>query len=176
MSARRELRQHWVSFPTREAKFAWMQAEAAKDVGHPLVQRWAARFRPLPRPRREQAILVFCAVAIRYESDPRWVERDGHHGVEVLESSAVAIERGYGDCDVKARLLVALCRSCGVRCRLSPVFRGATGFPHIRNEIQGVDGVWRLADPSVINGAIGVIPERPIVALEARRIDPRRGR
>jgi Transglutaminase-like superfamily len=169
LQRRRWLSQHWVTFPNREAKFAWMSAHAYRDVGHPLVQRWAEMFRPIPRPQRERAILSFVTESIRYEPDPQWVDAAGEeHGIEVLDSSAIALERGFGDCDVKSRLLVALCTACGVPCRLSPVFRGATGFPHVRNEIQGVDGMWRLADPSILNSSIGVIPERPVVATELR--------
>ena len=55
------------------------------------------------------AILRFCQECIRYERDPSWHDLHGdRHGIELLDSSAVGLQRRYGDCDLKARLFVAL--------------------------------------------------------------------
>jgi transglutaminase-like putative cysteine protease len=155
----RALEQHWVRFADREAKLDFMRASVPRDMQHPLVKRVARRFERLPRPAREEAILAFCQFGITYASDPRFTDSRGRHPVEVLDSVAVALDRGFGDCDVKALAFVTLCRLCGIEADLDPVFRGETGFPHVRAKVRGLDGRWRVADPSIVNSSIGRLPK-----------------
>src|SRR5262249_33059268 len=93
-----------------------MTDEAIRDGQHPRVKQWAAEFEKLPPGApRAAAILRFCQYSIDYVRDP---------GEEVLESADVVLLRGYGDCDAKERLFVALCTACGIAARALPVFRG----------------------------------------------------
>ena len=157
----------WINFPSREAKAAYMADAARHDAHDPAVLAWARTFVTLPRPDREEAILRFVQRCIRYERDPAWYDREGHrHGIEVLESSAVALRRGYGDCDAKARLFVAICLAAGVPAEIEPVFRGENGFPHVRARVLHPDGSrWQTADPTIVNSTIGKLPRHPLTAL-----------
>jgi hypothetical protein len=157
----------WIRFANREAKAAYMAAAARHDAHDPAVLAWARAFAGLPRPHREEAILRFAQRCIRYERDPAWYDRGGQrHGIELLDSSTVALQRGYGDCDVKARLFVALCLATGVRAEIEPVFRGENGFPHVRARVLGPDGRrWQTADPTIINSTIGKLPRHPLTAF-----------
>jgi hypothetical protein len=160
-------RSHWVTFRNRDDKAHYMADAAVSDVLDPLVLKWAEVFRRLPYRERAPAILRFVQRAIRYERDPAWYDAAGkRHGIEVLDSSAVGLMRGFGDCDVKARLFVALALASGVPARIDPVFRGERGFPHVRNEVWDVDtGRWQVADPSIVNSDIGRLPKKSITNL-----------
>jgi transglutaminase-like putative cysteine protease len=107
----------------------------------------ATVFLQLPPEERPAAILRFVQWGIDYVRDP---------GREVLEDAAVALLRGYGDCDAKSRLFVALCIACGIPARGLPV-RVDEDFPHILAEVF-VDGRWQRADPTILNSAIADIP------------------
>jgi hypothetical protein len=157
----------WISFPNREAKAAYMADAARHDAHDPAVLAWARTFAGLPRPHREEAILRFAQRCIRYERDPAWYDREGQrHGIELLDSSAVALQRGYGDCDVKARLFVALCLATGVPAEIEPVFQGENGFPHVRARVLRPDGRrWQTADPTIVNSTIGKLPRHPLTAF-----------
>ena len=162
----------WIVFPGREAKAAYMVEAAARDAGDPAVVSWARQFMKLPPERRAAAILRFTQLAVRYQRDPAWYDRAGNrHGIEVLESSAVVLFRGYGDCDAKTRLFLALCKVCGVRARLAPVFRGVDGFPHVRAEVlDDKTGRWLIADPSIANSTLGQLPAHNRTHLLQRRL------
>ena len=157
----------WISFANREAKAAYMADAARHDAHDPAVLAWARAFAGLPRPHREEAILRFAQRCIRYERDPAWYDREGQrHGIELLDSSAVALQRGYGDCDVKARLFVALCLATGVPAEIEPVFQGENGFPHVRARVLRPDGRrWQTADPTIVNSTIGKLPRHPLTAF-----------
>ena len=102
--------------------------------------------------------------------DPATFDRDGpRHGIELLDSAPVGLFRGYGDCDLKARLFVALCLASGLVAEIDPVFRGAYGFPHVRakvlratGETSGAPQQWDVADPTIINSTIGHLPDHPL--------------
>jgi hypothetical protein len=157
----------WISFKNREDKARYMADAARHDANDPVIHWWALAFRALPRPERERAILRFCQRCFRYERDPAWFDKDGNrHGVELLDSSAVGFQRGYGDCDLKARVFVALCLAADVPAEIEPVFRGEDGFPHVRARVLDVDGSrWETADPTVVNSSIGRLPRRPLTVL-----------
>ena len=141
------IRMGLVEFPTNRAKANWMLTKSAEDVKLPEVQRWSQVFRNLPERERPAAILKFCQFGLQYVRDPRR---------EVLEDSAVTLVRGWGDCDAKSRLFVALCRACGIPARGLPV-RPDDDFPHILAEVF-INGQWTPADPTVLNSSIGRIP------------------
>ena len=161
----------WVTFQSREDKAAYMARAAEHDAHDPMVLRWAQRFMALPIDERPLAILRFDQHAIRYERDPATWDEDGtRHGIELLDSAATGLQRGYGDCDLKARLYVALCLACGVPGKIDPVFRGETGFPHVRAKVWarredaevGAPKEWLIADPTMVNQErLGELPEHP---------------
>ncbi len=136
-----------VDFSTGLAKAAFMKTASRADVTLPEIQRWADVFRRLPYDERAPAILTFCQYALDYIRDPKR---------EVLEDSAVTLARGFGDCDAKSRVFVALCLACGVPARSFPV-RPEYDFPHVLAEVYW-RGQWQKADPTVLNSEIGRIP------------------
>lgn len=141
------IRARILTFRNNLAKARYMEAGSLHDVDLPEVQRWAAVFMRLPAPERPAAILKFCQYAIDYVRDPRR---------EVLEDAAVTLSCGYGDCDAKTRVFVALCRACGIAARERPV-RPEADFPHIFAEVN-INGRWRPVDPTILNSSIGRIP------------------
>lgn len=144
-----------IDFPTKEAKAAFLTEQAIRDAHLPEVQRWAAVFRALPLTARAPAILRF-AQTLEYVRDP---------GEEWLEDAEVTLIRGYGDCDAKERIFVALCVACGLPAVGVPVFRGEQ-FPHVKAAVFApvatsagfVTWRWMDVDPTVQNSGLGWIP------------------
>lgn len=141
------IRHRVIEFDSNLAKARYMALGSIEDVHLPEVQRWAAVFNRLPMGERPAAILKFCQYAIDYVRDPKR---------EVLEDASVTLCRGFGDCDAKTRVFVALCRACGIRAREHPV-RPDQDFPHIFAEVF-LRGQWLPVDPTILNSSIGRIP------------------
>jgi transglutaminase-like putative cysteine protease len=141
------LRVHVVDFPTGLAKAQFMKRASFDDASLDIVQRWARVFRELPIDERAPAILKFCQYALDYVRDPKR---------EVLEDSTVTLSRGFGDCDAKSRVFIALCLASGIAARSFPV-RPEADFPHVLAEVYW-RGAWRRADPTILNSEIGRIP------------------
>ena len=141
------IRSRTVQFASNLDKARYMANGSARDVYSPEVQRWAAVFNRVPMNDRPAAILKFCQYAIDYVRDPKR---------EVLEDASVTLCRGFGDCDAKTRVFVALCRACGIRAREKPV-RPDQDFPHIFAEVF-FRGRWQPVDPTILNSSIGKIP------------------
>jgi hypothetical protein len=171
----------WVVFKNREDKAQYMRRAAIHDAQDPQVKSWAVEFLKLPEDKRATAILRFVQECVRYERDPATFDPDGtRHGIELLDSAPTGLCRGYGDCDLKARLFVALCLASGIPAQIDPVFRGETGFPHVRARVLRIGGEtsdprnWDVADPTIVNSDIGKLPAKPLTAWpehagEARR-------
>jgi hypothetical protein len=161
----------WVHFADREAKAKYMSEAARHDAEDPIIIGWARQFRPLPREQRAAAILSFVQRCIRYERDPAWFDDQGNrHGVELLDSAAVGLHRGYGDCDLKSRVFVSLCLACSVTADTDPVFTGKTGFPHVRARVltessETAGERWETADPTIVNSTIGHLPRKALTAF-----------
>jgi hypothetical protein len=144
-----------IDFPTKEAKAAYMTEQAIGDADLPEVQRWATVFRALPLTQRVPAILRFSQM-LEYVRDP---------SEEWLEDAEVTLLRGYGDCDAKERVFVALCTACGIPAVGVPVFRGES-FPHVMAAAFAPVAVapnrfawrWMSVDPTIQNSALGWIP------------------
>jgi transglutaminase-like putative cysteine protease len=136
-----------VAFSTGLDKAQYMKRASAQDVTLRPIQRWARIFRELPYEDRAPAILKFCQYALDYVRDPKR---------EVLEDSAVTLLRGFGDCDAKSRVFIALCLACDVPARSYPV-RPEADFPHVLAEVFW-RGNWQKADPTILNSEIGRIP------------------
>lgn len=163
----------YVVFPNREAKARYMQQAAEQDSRDPQIIEWAKQFTGIEDPReRAQAILRFAQLGIRYEHDPAWFGPNGErHGIELLDSASVGLARGYGDCDLKARLFVAVALAAGLEARISPVFTGSNGFPHVRAEVHFEDETsghrpWTIADPTIVNSDLGRLPMKPKVYVK----------
>ena len=160
-----------LNFADREAKAKYMSKAARHDAEDPILLGWARQFNRLPVDKRAAAILRFVQRCIRYERDPAWFDRQGtRHGIELLDSAAVRINRGYGDCDLKARLFVALCIASGVVADIEPVFTGDTGFPHVRARVlrettETAGERWETADPTRVNSTIGHLPRKALTAF-----------
>jgi hypothetical protein len=171
------VRRH-VIFPTRADKVAYMREAGIRDARDPIVLSWAEQFK-LPRPACERAILRFAQLAIRYEHDPSWYDARGkRHGVEVLDSPAVVVHRGFADCDAKERLLRALGLACEVPVEIDPVLVGDNGFPHVRSKVwytvpelrrwYGINANaprWLVADPTIVNSTIGNLPRHALTSI-----------
>lgn len=140
-----------VRLRNNEEKAAYLQRKAVEDTKSPRVQEWAKQFSGIAdEMQRARAILRFVTLAVDYVRDP---------GVEVLDGAGVVCVRGYGDCDAKMRLFVALCLLCGISARAFPVFVGPR-FPHVRAEVF-VGGRWLPVDPIIVNSDVGVLPSHP---------------
>jgi hypothetical protein len=161
----------WVHFADREAKAKYMSKAARHDAEDPILLGWAHQFNRLSVDRRAAAVLRFVQRCIRYERDPAWFDAQGtRHGIELLDSAAVGLHRGYGDCDLKARLFVALCLACGVAADIEPVFTGENGFPHVRARVlretsETAGERWETADPTIVNSTIGHLPRKALTAF-----------
>jgi hypothetical protein len=161
----------WIHFADREAKAKYMSKAARHDAEDPILLGWARQFNRLPVDKRAAAILRFVQRCIRYERDPAWFDAHGtRHGIELLDSAAVGLHRGYGDCDLKARLFVALCLASGVTADIEPVFTGDTGFPHVRARVRSETAEtagerWETADPTIVNSTIGHLPRKALTAF-----------
>ncbi len=161
----------WIHFADREAKAKYMSKAARHDAEDPILLGWARQFNRLPVDKRAAAILRFVQRCIRYERDPAWFDAQGtRHGIELLDSAAVGLHRGYGDCDLKARLFVALCLACGVTADIEPVFTGEAGFPHVRARVlretsETAGERWKTADPTIVNSTIGHLPRKALTAF-----------
>ena len=161
----------WIHFADREAKAKYMSKAAQHDSEDPILVGWARQFNRLPVDKCAAAVLRFVQRCIRYERDPAWFDAQGtRHGIELLDSAAVGLHRGYGDCDLKARLFVALCLACGVAADIEPVFTGENGFPHVRARVlratsETAGERWETADPTIVNSTIGHLPRKALTAL-----------
>ncbi len=141
-----------LSFENHEAKAVYMQQGANRDASKPLVLEWAKQFSPIVNDwERAEAILRFSQRCIDYVNDP---------GVEILDSASAALTRGFGDCDVKTRVFIALCKACGIDAKVLPVFRDrGRRFPHVLAAVFLNDQWWK-ADPTIVNSKIGIVPKR----------------
>jgi hypothetical protein len=161
----------WIHFADREAKAKYMSKAARHDAEDPILLGWARQFRSLPFEKRAAAILCFVQRCIRYERDPAWFDAEGtRHGIELLDSAAVGLHRAYGDCDLKARIFVALCLACGVTADIEPVFTGKNGFPHVRARVRAESSEtsgerWETADPTIVNSTIGHLPRKALTVF-----------
>ena len=101
-----------------------------------------------PRPRtpaaRAGALLDWTARELAYVPDVR--------DQETLQSPAVTLRMGGGDCDDLAPLLAAMLRSTGQRVRL--VASGLRGLSHVFPEVE-LAGRWVAADPTLIPSRLG---------------------
>lgn len=126
-----------MTFRNADEKARWLDGSAKFDAWHlPKVRELAVRFAkalshdPNDPDALAQDFYKFVRDSIRYISDPG--------GMEQLSDSDVILEQGFGDCDDKARLFVALCTCVRVIARIRPCFTDpAVGenFVHVQAEV-----------------------------------------
>ena len=130
-----------LSFQTLEEKAKWLDAAAGLDALRESVQHLAKRFLRITDPEaRTRAIQRFVRDRIHYQYDFRVSQ--GLPGEEFADTTS-AFERGFGDCDDKARAFVALVRAAemiwplGTAARIRPIFTKAPKqFVHVQAETK----------------------------------------
>jgi len=160
-----------VVFRGPDEKAAWLDAMATMDARLPITRELARRFAAAPchDPNDLGAVARdfhrFVRDSIRYVRDPAGEE---------FSDSDVILTRGYGDCDDKARLFVALSRSIGVAARTRPCFIGED-FVHVQAEVllnqHGQTGACCMRE-----GCRWCTAELIVRGVELGELPPRRGR
>lgn len=112
----RETQTRPVTFRNWEAKAQYLDGVTWDDSRRPLVRDMARRIAgnidPNRRDLQAERIFQFCKRSIRYVHDPA--------SEEFSDAEAILLQ-GFGDCDDKARLFVALCRSMQIEACVRPV-------------------------------------------------------
>jgi hypothetical protein len=134
------------------------------DHDHPLVIETAGRLAKGDDGVLDtlESLFLFVRDSISFGFPPRWSEWDRVTASRVIES-------GYGYCNTKATLMVALCRACGISARVHygsigvNVMRGifpafALPFlpdrgPHSWTEVE-VEGAWQPIDSYINDEAL----------------------
>lgn len=164
-----------IVFKSLEEKAAWLDANAGLDALRGQVQDHAKRFLGLPDAEsRTRAIQRWVRDNILYQYD--WRTSQWLPGEEFADTSST-LERGFGDCDDKARAFVALVRAAemqkplNVRARIRPVFAKLPDerFVHVQAEVKWprsqlhenaiLPGGWLLSELIVRGCEIGQDPD-----------------
>lgn len=132
-----ETRTREVVFADWLAKARYLDGAAWDDARRPLVRDMARRIGGNVDPNRAdvraERLFDFCKRAIRYVPDPA--------SEEFSDAEAILLQ-GFGDCDDKVRLFVALARSLGLEARVRPVLTPARpgeedpDFVHVQAEVR----------------------------------------
>jgi hypothetical protein len=154
-------------------KAAWLDGAASLDAMRRGMQRVAARFCQLPTAEgRTRALHRWVRDNIRYVYD--YQSSRAGRGEEFADAETT-IDRGYEDCDGKARLFVALVRAaesvrrCGAEARIRPVFKKhPIEFVHVQAEARwpgsaghprAMPGGWLLCELILAGCEIGQNPD-----------------
>jgi hypothetical protein len=136
----------------------YLEETALLDFSHP-------RLLELVRARGWKELDPYHAIGAIYDF-VRTEIRFGYNASDELPASAVFAD-GYGQCNTKATLLMALLRSVGIPCR----FHGFTIDKGLqRGAIDGL-GYW-MAPRSIIHSWVEVFHEGRWVSLEGFILDP----
>lgn len=112
-------------------KSQWIDGMAYTDAKLPLVRSVATRFAMARNPNDYEGLARdlhrFVRDSVKYIADPSYEE---------ISDTQTIFERGYGDCDDKARAFVALARSVGLEARIRPIFDGEGYFYHVQAEVR----------------------------------------
>ena len=135
----------------------YLEPTTILDFDHPSIQHLVERrgFRELPERDRIGAIYAFVRDEIAF----------GYNEDDNLPASRVLAD-GYGQCNTKSSLLMALLRASGIPCR----FHGAT----VRKELQKgvIDGpFYGIAPKSILHGYAEVLFEGRFLPLEGVILD-----
>ena len=131
-----------IIFPTLVDKAKWLDSMSSFDALRRGIQGVASQFTRDPRPEmRTRNIHRFCRDRIHYERD---FQLSRNRPGEEFADSPTVLRRGYGDCDDKARLFVALMRAAelvrplGTESRIHAVFRKhpVIDFVHVQADVR----------------------------------------
>lgn len=157
-----------VAWNTLAEKANWLDAAASMDTALKYVRQFASRFAKVPTlEAKAHEIHRWVRDNIRYVRD--WRETTNSPGERFADSESI-LKQGYEDCDGKARLFVALCRTCGVDARIRPVFKKhpELAFTHVQAEVRwpgserlsyAMPGGWVLAELILKGCEIGMNPD-----------------
>lgn len=113
------------------AKAQWIDGMAFTDAKLSPVRAFAARcafaFDPNDRLGLARTLQRFVRDSIKYVPDPTFEE---------ISDSQTILERGWGDCDDKARLFTSLARAVGLDARVRPVEDEEGLFYHVQCEVR----------------------------------------
>ena len=162
-----------IKFKTLEEKAHWLDAASSLDALRYGTQAVAKRFTYQKDPElRARAIHRFVRDKIHYEHDFR--TSTNQPGEEFADPSTL-IKRGYGDCDDKARMFVALMRAAeivdpvGTEARIRAVFekdpkafvhvQAETRFPNSKRVKNAMPDGWILAELILKGCELGQNPD-----------------
>jgi transglutaminase-like putative cysteine protease len=144
-----------VEFDSPEDKAKWLDAMCTLDARLPLTREMARRF-ALSRTQDPNNPMALARTLHRWVRDSIKYVRDP--AAEEMSDSDIIIRQGYGDCDDKARLFCALCRSLQIPAKIRPCFDGPD-FVHVQAEVK--DGEkWIVAEFIVRDLEMGRLPKR----------------
>lgn len=170
----RNARDRVVVFQSLKEKAHWLDSAASLDALRNDVQSYVKRFAGFnDAEARTRAIQRWVRDNIKYQYDYRMsIQARGEEFADTMS----LLSRGFGDCDDKARIFVALVRAAemvkplGVRARIRPIFtREPYEFVHVQAEVkwprsalhensQGPKG-WLLAELILKGCEIGQNPD-----------------
>lgn len=154
-------------------KASWLDGASSLDALRGSTMQAVKRFTGIDdAEERTRAIQRWVRDNIRYVYDFRVTQ--GQRGEEFADTPT-AIRRGYGDCDDKSRIFVALVRAAerakplGVQARIRPVFkRHPVEFVHVQAEARwwgseihprAMPGGWLLCELILKGCEIGQDPD-----------------
>jgi hypothetical protein len=165
-------------------KANWLDGAASLDALRKGITNVASRFCNMPSGEsRTRAIQRWVRDHVRYVNDYRMSQ--GQRGEEFADAETT-IERGYGDCDDKARLYVALVRAAealvplATQARIRPVFKKhPLEFIHVQAESRwwgsatnpaSLPGGWLLTELILAYCEIGQNPDELPRGADGQRL------
>lgn len=157
--------------PDIDSQHKWklLQEMPLIDSRNPKLQRMADLIWHLAEQRPARFLKLAFAVAkdgVRYESD---IKQFGHEDIAGVtrhpepNDATDAYDRGFDDCDAKARLFVALCLARGFEARLWPLWKEGE-LSHVAGEVK-LNGKWIHAETILARAVLGEmhtdIPKEP---------------
>jgi hypothetical protein len=155
-----------LSYRTRAAVEPVRPRPSGRPVPPPLAE-IVRSLTTLPASEREEAATAWVSARVRYSTSAEVVARYRADAARDILSSALAI--GAGDCDVQNAVLASVLQASGASARLAIGYVGSGGLSlgpaHAWVEVQGGDGLWRVADASLGSGPASV--QAPLATLPA---------
>src|SRR3954468_4160487 len=150
-------------------KWKLLQEMPLIDSRNPKLRRMAELIWQLSEKRPLRFLKLAFAVAkdgVEYESD---IKQFGHEDIAGVTrapeptDATDAYDRGYDDCDAKARLFVALCLARGFEARLWPLWKEGE-LSHVAGEVK-LNGKWTHAETILARAVFGEmhtdVPKEP---------------
>jgi transglutaminase-like putative cysteine protease len=120
-------------------KARYLDGAARFDTLNPWVRAVARRLRGRTPGETAENIHRFIRDRVRYVRDP--IGASGRHEEEFADTQTV-LQRGFDDCDGKARAFVALALCNGLEARIRPVFPRPGSFEHVQAEVRWPSSAW----------------------------------